>query len=202
MPGDLGAQYRVTDASILFTNIFPGEIRQFESNALLQTTDAEGNPIPLEDQVLWRAIKRNEPSHRRSVLTGYDGVTRVVEGLGFPLETREGGLLGGIVAFWEVGESATQLSLAEPPVEPPPERRPGSGHPVEVILLRRLFDRLTMPAFVIDPNGRLIFYNPAAEPLIGRPFAEVGPIESGEWYDTFHTTDEDGSPIKREDHPM
>jgi hypothetical protein len=42
----------------------------------------------------------------------------------------------------------------------------------------------------------------AAEPLIGRPCAELGPVEIREWYDAYQPTDEDGSPIKREDHPM
>lgn len=174
-----------------------GEIGRFDTSDLLHPTDTEGRAIPLEDQVLWRVTQRNEPSHRRSVLTGFDRVKRLVEGLGFPLATREDGLLGGMAMFWEVRGNAA----ADPPAAP--AARPTSwGHPVEVILLRRLFDRLTMPAFVIDDNGRLIFYNPAAEPLIGRPFAEVGPIESGDWYDTFHPTDEDGAPIKREDHLM
>lgn len=175
-----------------------GEIGQGEWNDLLRPADANGKPIPRDDQVLVRAIQRNQPSHRRSWLTGLDGVARVVEGLGFPLETAEGGVLGGMVTFWEVGEPPTTASAA-----PPPAKRPSrSGHPVEVILLRRLFDRLTMPAFVIDADGRLIFHNPAAEPLIGQPFAELGPVELIDWYSTFHPTDEDGSPIKREDHPM
>ncbi len=55
---------------------------------------------------------------------------------------------------------------------------------------------------MIDAEGRLIFYNPAAEPLIGRPFAALGPVELRDWYDAFHFADEDGSPIKRQDHPM
>lgn len=171
-----------------------GEIRRGEWNNLLRPTDANGNPLPREEQVLVRAIERKEPSHRRSWLTGLDGVARVVEGLGFPLETVEDGLLGAVVTFWEVGEPTIAAS--------PPKRLSGSGHPVEVILLRRLFDRLTMPAFVIDAKGRLIFYNPAAEPLIGRPYDQLGPVELRDWYETFHPTDEDGSPIKREDHPM
>ena len=48
----------------------------------------------------------------------------------------------------------------------------------------------------------MIFYNPAAERQLGRPFAELGPVEIRDWYDAFQPTAEDGSPIKREDHPM
>ncbi len=178
-----------------------GEIRRGEWNDLLRPTGANGDPIPRDEQVLIRAVERNEPSHRRSWFTMLDGATRVIEGIGFPLETREGGLLGGMATFWEVREPAA-AELPAPPTPPVPIRRSGSGQPVEVILLRRLFDRLTMPALVIDADGRVIFYNPAAEPLIGRPFAELGSVELRDWYETFNPTDEDGSPIKREDHPM
>lgn len=175
-----------------------GEIRRGEWNDLLRPTSADGNPIPRDEQVLVRAVERNEPTHRRSWLTGLDGVARVVEGLGFPLDTPEGGVLGGMVTFWAVGEPP----VTAPGAPPRPKRLFNSGYPVEIILLRRLFDRLTMPAFVVGPDGRLIFYNPAAEPLIGRPFEMLGPVELRDWYDAFHPTDEDGSPIKREDHPM
>ena len=59
-----------------------------------------------------------------------------------------------------------------------------------------------MPIIAHDADGRLLFYNAVAEPLIGRPFAELGEVELHEWYDAFRPTDEDGSTLKREDHPM
>ena len=59
-----------------------------------------------------------------------------------------------------------------------------------------------MPTFVEDAEGRLLFYNPAAEPLIGRSFAELGRVDLSEWYDAFQPTDVDGSRIKLEDHPL
>ena len=175
-----------------------GEIRRAEWNRLFRPTDANGVPIPNAEQSLPRAIDRREPSHRRSWLRGLDGVTRVIEALAFPLETRDAGLLGAAGVFWEVGEDAP---LAAPviPAEAGLSHRP---HEVEVILLRRLADRLTMPMLVTDAEGRLVFYNPSAEPLIGRPFAELGRVELRDWYDAFRPTDEDGSPIKREDHPL
>ncbi len=57
-----------------------------------------------------------------------------------------------------------------------------------------------MPTFVMDPEARLLFYNPPAEPLIGRPFDQLGPVELRDWYDAFRPTAADGSPIKREEH--
>jgi PAS domain-containing protein len=175
-----------------------GEIRRGEWIRLFQPADANGIPIPREEQPLALAVDRNKPSHRRSWLTGLDGVARVIEGIGFPLETRDAGLIGAAGIFWEVRERAAG---GAPPT--PAGRQPGrSRHPVEVVLLRRLADRLMMPIIVQNAEGRLLFYNPAAEPLIGRPFAELGEVELRDWYDAFQPTDEDGSPIKPEDHPM
>jgi PAS domain-containing protein len=175
-----------------------GKIHRGEWTALFQPADANGRPVPPEEQPLTRAIDRGEPSHRRSWLTGLDGVARVIEGVAFPLTTRESGLMGAAGIFWEVHErAAVPSSLALEGSGPSRSR-----HAVEVILLRRLADRLLMPIIVQDAEGRLLFYNPAAEPLIGRPFAELGPVQLGDWYGAFQPTDEDGSRIKVEDHPL
>jgi PAS domain-containing protein len=175
-----------------------GEIHRGEWTRLFRPADANGAPIPREEQALAIAIDRNEPSHRRFWLTGLDGVARGIEGLAFPLATRESGLIGAAGVFWELREPARAVSAPAPDGSGPSRSR----HAVEVILLRRLSDRLLMPTFVIDAEGRLLFYNPAAEPLLGRPFASVGPVALRDWYDAFQPTDEDGSRIKREDHPM
>jgi PAS domain-containing protein len=175
-----------------------GEIRRGEWSRSFRPADANGVLLPRDEQPLAIAVDRNEPSHRRLWLTGLDGAARVVEGLAFPLDTRDAGLVGAAGIFWEVREGAA----------PPPRATPTgsvtarSRHSVEVILLRRLADRLLMPIFVSDAEGRLLFYNSSAEPLIGRPFADLGPVELRDWYDAFWPTDTDGSPIKREDHPL
>jgi PAS domain-containing protein len=70
---------------------------------------------------------------------------------------------------------------------------------IEVILMRQLASYLAMPILVVDPKGDLVFFNEAAEALVGRRFDETGTIRRGEWTATFKPTDEDGSPIKRED---
>ena len=175
-----------------------GKIQRGEWTGVFRPADANGLPIPPEEHSLTRATDRGEPSYRRFWLTGLDGVARVIEGVAFPLETREAGRLGAAGVFWEVRErAATPSSLA-----PDGSRLSRSRHAVEVILLRRLADRLLMPILVTDAEGRVLFYNPAAEPLIGRPFAELGPVQLRDWNDAFQSTDEDGSPIKVEDHPL
>jgi PAS domain-containing protein len=66
---------------------------------------------------------------------------------------------------------------------------------VEVILLKQLAGYLAMPVWLMDENGNLLFYNEAAEPLVGRAFADSGPITANELADLFVTTSEDGEPI-------
>jgi PAS domain-containing protein len=175
-----------------------GKIQRGEWTGLFRPSELNGDAIPPEDQPLTRATDRGEPSHRRFLLTGLDGVARVIEGVAFPLSTRASGLMGAVGVFWEMHEDAATSASRAPDGNPPARSR----HAVEVILLRRLADRLGMPIFVTDADGRLLFYNPAAEPLIGRPFAELGPIPLREWYDMFQPSDEDGSRIKIEDHPL
>jgi PAS domain-containing protein len=175
-----------------------GQIQRGEWTDLFRPSDLNGVAIPPEEQPLTRATDRAEPSHRRFLLTGLDGVARVIEGVAFPLVSRESGMMGAAGIFWDVRErEATPPSLARD--GNPPSR---TRHAVEVILLRRLADRLLMPIFVTDADGNLLFYNPAADPLIGRPFAALGHVPLQEWYDRFQPTDEDGSPIPIDDHPL
>jgi PAS domain-containing protein len=173
-----------------------GKIQREEWASSFRPSDVNGVPIPPAEQPLTRATDRGEPSHRRFLLTGLDGVARVIEGVAFPLASRESGLMGAVGVFWEVRDRAEPLAAAAPDAN----RR--SRHAVEVILLRRLAARLLIPIFVTDADGDLLFYNPAAEPLIGRPFAELGPVPLRDWYAAFQPADEEGSPIKIEDHPL
>ena len=69
--------------------------------------------------------------------------------------------------------------------------------PVEVILVRQLASYLASPILLVDAEGDLVFFNEAAEPILGRRFDETGTIRRGEW--NFKMTHEDGTPIKRED---
>ena len=43
-----------------------------------------------------------------------------------------------------------------------------------LILARELASNLATPMFLLDTRGMLVFYNDAAELVIGKPFAEVG----------------------------
>ena len=49
--------------------------------------------------------------------------------------------------------------------------------------------------FVVDPTGALVFFNEPAERVLGRSFAETGPLTPEEWGRMFSPVDADGSPI-------
>ncbi len=75
-------------------------------------------------------------------------------------------------------------------------------HGIEMILMRRLSELLTMPIVRVDPRGDLVYFNAAAALVLGRRFEDTGPIVRGEWRAVFKLTTPDGSPYKREDLPL
>jgi len=74
--------------------------------------------------------------------------------------------------------------------------------PVELILARGLMSNLMTPAFLVDPQGTLVFYNDAAGELLGLRYEEAGPMALPEWGTRFTPLDEDGNPIAIEDLPL
>ena len=76
------------------------------------------------------------------------------------------------------------------------------NHEIEVILTRQLASYLTMPILIVDPEGDLVFFNEAAESIIGRRFEETGTIRRGEWTAIFQPVNDDGTPLKREEQPL
>jgi PAS domain-containing protein len=75
-------------------------------------------------------------------------------------------------------------------------------HDIEVILTRELASSLATPVFLIDPAGSLLFYNEAAEAILGRRFDETGEMSASEWSTAFVPTDEEGHLIPQEDLPL
>ena len=71
-----------------------------------------------------------------------------------------------------------------------------------MILARDLTSRLATPAFVVDAEGTLVYFNEAAEPVLGRTYAEAGELRAGEWATEWKPTDLDGMPIPLEDLPL
>jgi PAS domain-containing protein len=77
-----------------------------------------------------------------------------------------------------------------------------ANQPVELILARNLISGIHLAAFLIDPDGMLIFFNDAAGELIGRRFEEVGRLRREEWSSQFGPFDEFGKLMPTDDMPM
>jgi PAS domain-containing protein len=71
-----------------------------------------------------------------------------------------------------------------------------------LILARDLASRLATPVFVVDHEGTLVYFNEAAEPVLGRTYAESGELRAGEWATEWSPTDDEGRPIPLEDLPL
>jgi PAS domain-containing protein len=69
---------------------------------------------------------------------------------------------------------------------------------VVLILAREFATRLTLPMFVTDAEGNLVFFNEPAEELLGRTFAEAGEIAADEWESLFQVEDLEGRPMALE----
>jgi PAS domain-containing protein len=50
-----------------------------------------------------------------------------------------------------------------------------------LILAREFASNLATPTLITDERGWLVFYNEAAEEIIGRPFAEIGELPLEDW---------------------
>jgi PAS domain-containing protein len=76
------------------------------------------------------------------------------------------------------------------------------AHPIQIILTRQLAGYLSVPLFLVDPSGTLLFYNEPAEGILGRRFEETGAMSAEEWSSAFTPLDEGGQPIPPEQLPL
>lgn len=76
------------------------------------------------------------------------------------------------------------------------------AHPIQIILTQRLAEYLSVPVFLVDPKGDLLFYNEPAEDLLGRRFDETGAMPADEWSTAFAPVDKEGQPIAPGDLPL
>jgi PAS domain-containing protein len=76
------------------------------------------------------------------------------------------------------------------------------AHPIQLILFRQLAGYLSVPLFLVDPKGDLLYYNEPAETVLGRRFDETGRLTAEEWSSIFRPLDEDLKPISPESLPL
>ena len=70
-----------------------------------------------------------------------------------------------------------------------------------LILAREFASNLATPTLIADDQGTLVFYNEAAEGVIGRPFAEAGEMPLDEWTASFAPRTTDSEPLPPERRP-
>jgi len=75
------------------------------------------------------------------------------------------------------------------------------SQPLDLILARNLMSVLETPAFMVDAEGVLVFFNEAAGALLGKRFEETGRLTREQW-NAIGPVDEDGNPIDSENMPL
>ena len=73
---------------------------------------------------------------------------------------------------------------------------------VELILVRQLASYLTIPIFVVDTKGTLIYFNEPAEVLVSRRFEETEELALDEWTAMLQPTGPDGEPLPHPERPL
>ncbi len=74
--------------------------------------------------------------------------------------------------------------------------------PIELILMKQLAGYLTIPIFVVDQVGNLLYYNEPAEAILGFRYEETGEMPLHEWGSIFSPVDERGRPLDPGDLPL
>jgi PAS domain-containing protein len=78
--------------------------------------------------------------------------------------------------------------------------RPGQKS-IVLILARELASKLSTAAFVTDERGALVYYNEAAEELLGRTLAETAALPARDWRALFSAERLDGTPMPVDEMP-
>jgi len=64
-----------------------------------------------------------------------------------------------------------------------------------MIMARDFASRLATAVFLVDPDGTLVYFNEAAERVLGQEFVEGRSMPAREWSTTFSPEDENGEPV-------
>jgi PAS domain-containing protein len=77
-----------------------------------------------------------------------------------------------------------------------------TAHAVEMILARNLVSAIELAAFIVDPEGVVVYFNESAGELIGRRFEEVGELDRDQWNSEFGPFDEFGQLLPTDGLPL
>ena len=173
-----------------------GELDLEEWSRLIPTFDEFGGAFKPEERPLVLALNERRPLHRRLILQRFDGRSVRVEGTAIPLVATDDRKLGALAFFWE----DERPEIPEPSPTPTPVA--SFQHPVEMILARRLSCTLATAVYLADPDGRLLYFNPAAEAILGGRFQMIDGTARRALYERFDPRDEAGRAIDPADHPL
>ena len=70
-----------------------------------------------------------------------------------------------------------------------------------LILARELAANLATPMFLLDEQGTLVFFNEAAEVMLGKSYAEVGKVSANDFGEMLQLKDLDGSNLLKRESP-
>jgi PAS domain-containing protein len=191
------------DGNVLYFNEQAESIfgRRFEESGglgldewgmMLQPSDASGSPLKREERPLMIALDQRVPAHRELLIKS-EGGSRKLEVTGIPLISVAGELIGALSLFWD--PTARRSRDASP-------RAAGAQQAVETILTRRVAQLLAAPIFLVDPEGRLLYFNAGAAAVLGHPFDEMLRESRTKLYKAFRQRDEEGNEIHRSEHPL
>ncbi len=77
-----------------------------------------------------------------------------------------------------------------------------AAYEIEIILNRQLADCLSIPVFITDIKGTLIYYNEPAEEILGKRYDETGEMPVEMWSTVFKPVDELGNALPPDDLPL
>ena len=77
-----------------------------------------------------------------------------------------------------------------------------AAYDIELILTRQLAECLSIPIFIVDVKGNLLFYNEPAEEILGERYEETGEMPVEEWSTAFQPYDDQGKLLTTEDLPL
>lgn len=77
-----------------------------------------------------------------------------------------------------------------------------AAYEIEVILNRQLADCLSLPVFITDTTGNLIFYNTPAEEILGMRFEDSGELPVETWSVIFKPIDDYGELLPPAELPL
>lgn len=77
-----------------------------------------------------------------------------------------------------------------------------AAYEIEIILNRQLAECLSIPVFITDRKGNLIYYNEPAEEILGCRYEETGEMSSEKWATVFNPLDESGNPLPPDGLPL